>query len=414
MRLPIELEVASSGYGRQREARLILLLIVSLGLAASCKKEHKTLTVLPIASPVSGAGTEPNLSLAADGRLLLSWVEPATGGGKALRFSTLSGSSWSTPKTVYAGSTREDSPSEGPLVVEAPDHRFYAAWTQVSISTKAAYKEDIFTSSSMDGGQVWSAPRPVNLDHTTSEHGYLSLAAGPDGNPNLLWLDGREDAEKHRYHLMSAALNPASSVEQILDDDVCTCCPTAMVATPHGLVAAYRDHQAGEIRDISVIRSVGGKWLEPQPVSHDGWRINGCPTNGPALAAHGSQVALAWFTAANDQPALKVSVSADEGATWSAPVMVSAEAPLGRAAVAFLSDGSVVVLWVESGKEASQLLTRRVGTDGHLDPLRSLSTAGVHGRPRAFAVGDHILATWAEGESAPALKTAFIALTSSP
>jgi hypothetical protein len=410
MNLPGTFEVARSGNRRRGVAGLISLLIASVGLAVGCKREQKTLAVIPISPPIAGAAVEPNLSLAADGRLLLSWVEPGTGGGKALRFSALAGSSWSPSKTVYAGSKREDSPSEGPVVTEGPDHRFYAAWTQVSLSTKAAYKEDIFASSSADGGQTWSAPRPVNQDHTTSEHGYLSLAAGPDGNPDLLWLDGREDAQKHRYHLMSAGLNTAPTVEQILDDDVCTCCPTAMVATPHGLVAAYRDHQGGEIRDISVVRSVGGKWLEPQPVSHDGWRINGCPTNGPALAAHGSQVALAWFTAANDQPAVKISVSADEGASWSKPVVVSSQTPLGRAAVALLPDGSAVVLWVGPGKGVSQLLARRVGSDGHLDPVLSLSTAGVQGRPRARAVGDQILAAWAEGESAPVVKTAFVDL----
>ena len=74
-----------------------------------------------------------------------------------------------------------------------------------------------------------------------------------------------------------------------MDADVCTCCTTSVVETAAGPIAAYRDHQGG-VRDISVVRYLDGRWTPPSTVHRDNWEIDGCPTNGPVLAARGSDV----------------------------------------------------------------------------------------------------------------------------
>ena len=48
-------------------------------------------------------------------------------------------------------------------------------------------------------------------------------------------------------------------------------------------------------------RYVNGKWLAPQSVFNDNWKIAACPVNGPALAAHGRNVAMTWFTVKQEQ-----------------------------------------------------------------------------------------------------------------
>jgi hypothetical protein len=50
-----------------------------------------------------------------------------------------------------------------------------------------------------------------------------------------------------------------------------------------------------EVRDIAVARYESGRWSEPVYPGAEGWRIEGCPVNGPALAADRDRVALAWF-----------------------------------------------------------------------------------------------------------------------
>ena len=78
-----------------------------------------------------------------------------------------------------------------------------------------------------------------------------------------------------------------------------------------GPVAAYRDRSEAEIRDIAVRRLVGGEWSEPVHVGEDNWEIRGCPVNGPALAARGEDVAIAWFTGAGGTAKVSVAFSAD-------------------------------------------------------------------------------------------------------
>jgi hypothetical protein len=44
-------------------------------------------------------------------------------------------------------------------------------------------------------------------------------------------------------------------------------------------------------------------------VHSDNWKIDACPVNGPAIAATGRRVAVAWFTAANDTARVKLAFS---------------------------------------------------------------------------------------------------------
>jgi hypothetical protein len=75
-------------------------------------------------------------------------------------------------------------------------------------------------------------------------------------------------------------------------------------------------------------------------------------------------VAIAWFTAANDAPRVKLSFSTDAGANFGAPVTVDDGNPLGRVDAVLLDDGSAVVSWVESSSEGSSLRIRRIRADG--------------------------------------------------
>jgi len=110
--------------------------------------------------------------------------------------------------------------------------------------------------------------------------------------------------------------------EAALDTRVCECCQTSAVMTADGPVVVYRDRSEAdkEIRDISIVRLKGGKWSAPRPVFQDGWQLNGCPVNGPAVAAAGPRVAVAWFTGADKTSRVKLAFSADAGETFGQPV----------------------------------------------------------------------------------------------
>jgi hypothetical protein len=88
------------------------------------------------------------------------------------------------------------------------------------------------------------------------------------------------------------------------------------------VILAYRDRSEGEIRDISIIRYAGGYWNSPYTLHKDDWTIAGCPVNGPMLANHENNVAIAWYTSPNSTPTVNVAFSKDEGASFDAPLRV--------------------------------------------------------------------------------------------
>jgi hypothetical protein len=228
-------------------------------------------------------------------------------------------------------------------------------------------------------------------------------------------------AEGHTGHetgamtLRAARLNADGSTadEAKIDGRVCECCPTTAVATTRGALVAYRDRTDSEVRDIAVLRLENGTWHGPTYVHADNWKINACPVNGPALAAHGDHVALAWFTGVGDTPRVFVSFSKDGGRTFGRPVQVSDAQTLGRVDVVMLDDGRAVVSWLEFLPGASECRARIVAPDGTREPSFIITTSTADrqaGYPRMVRSGKELVFAWTATRPTPQVKTAVVAL----
>ena len=139
----------------------------------------------------------------------------------------------------------------------------------------------------------------------------------------------------------------------MIDDFVCDCCRTDVAIASTGRVAVYRDRTAGEIRDIYITRQIDGDWQEGARLSNDDWEIAGCPVNGPAIVANGDLVAVAWVTAANNQPVVQAKISTDAGATFGEPIVISKLNVVGQVDIEILNDNAVGVSWVEKNNAGS-------------------------------------------------------------
>ena len=149
--------------------------------------------------------------------------------------------------------------------------------------------------------------------------------------------------------------------EALLDARVCDCCGTASAQTDEGAVVAYRNRSDDEIRDIYLTRFTNGEWTEPVAVHNDGWRIEGCPVNGPAILARGQEVVVAWFTMADGEPLVKLARSVDQGSQFDPPIRINTENSLGRVDLAWLANGDLVVSYlVDRGEQAAVRLARVV------------------------------------------------------
>ena len=368
--------------------------------------------VLELDPPAAAGAMAPNLAPGVDGEALLAWVEP-DGSGKRVRLSRLSGMKWSKAATIAAGERVMASWADVPALVRAADGMMIGSWG----TSGHGEATDLHLGRVRPGGE-WKPLGRAHDDQSETEHGFASFVADGDG-AIAVWLDGRATARGQPTALRAVRVGDGGLSEPaLLDESVCDCCPTAAAATDRGPVVVYRDRDAKETRDISIIRRVGGGWTEPAAVHADGWTIKGCPVNGPAVAARGSVVAVAWYTEAAGKPTVRVAFSQDSGARFGAPIEVDGPAgsrvPLGRVAVALDGAGDALVTWMaaRSGGAAAEILVRRVGAAGGTGPERTVATtraARSSGIPRALRVDEWLLVAWSDS-AARRLRVSAIAL----
>ena len=395
-----------------------------LGSAAAASSSAAATLLLGAASdlpnPAARGSLAPNLTPAPGERSILSWLEPSDK-GLALRFSIWDQHTWGGVGTVVRRSDFDKYAEAPATVLMLGDGSLIAVWGQEIPSSGKWPGSYLYAAASHDGGATWSAPTVVHSDRSISEHSFSSIVAIARDRAALIWLDARDYASKNRYRLMSATVDASGKVsgEQTIDDDVCTCCPTSLAATPKGLVAAYRDHTPREIRDIGIISQEEGRWGQPRILHRDGWHINGCPVNGPAVSSQGTDVAVAWFTAANGAPTVNLALSHDSGATFTKQVVLDSAAsgrrPVGRAALVLLRGAGAVALWLRQDPGGAEIVFKALEappeTDSAAPTVLARGKIDGLGYPRMQQVGAALVISWGgAGGDMKAVKTAAIPL----
>jgi len=241
-------------------------------------------------SPAPATSAQPQLAVGSDGRVYLSWLEK-TDGGHRFQLASLEGERWSDPRSIAEGDRFFANWADVPSIFALSSGTLAAHWLEYSGPGKYAY--DVKLRLSDDDGATWSAPVSPHHDGTQTEHGFVSFFERPEGGLGLIWLDGRDFAEHGSEGMegmqaemaLRAALfdGTVPGPDAAVDSRVCECCPTAAVRTTDGVVVTYRDRSSEEVRNIAVARLEGDRWTEPAHVHDDGWRIPGCPVNGPAF-----------------------------------------------------------------------------------------------------------------------------------
>jgi hypothetical protein len=386
---------------------LLSLLVVASFVAAmhgAGAVELSAPGVEDMASPAGPGSAEPNLAVDGDGRVYLSWLEPTNDSGHALRFATNDERAWEPTRTIRSGRDFFVNWADFPSIEVVGPRHLVAHWLQRT--GRGSYAYGVRLSQSRDGGASWDAPITPHRDSGQAEHGFVAL--WPErGGTGAVWLDGRKlalppDRQKKEMMLVATTLraNGTLAGESTIDQRTCDCCQTAAAVTSNGPVLAYRDRSPDEIRDIYVVRRVRGRWTTPVAVNNDGWHINACPVNGPALAAQGSDVVIAWFTAPNDSARVKVAFSEDAGATFGRPIVVDGGNPAGRVDAMLLGDRRALVSWIERTRGDTAAVMARVvspaGPRGAPVTIAASSAARASGFPRMVLAREHAIFAWTE------------------
>ncbi len=373
-----------------------------------------------IAAPAVAGSRFPSLARGSDGTLVMSWIEPGAEGEYRLRYSTWAGSGWMDPQTVAAGRDWFINWADFPSVVPGDERVWAAHWLQQRPGS--VYSYDVRLAMSSDAGHTWSAPMTPHHDGTATEHGFASLLPA-GGSARVVWLDGRDTAGEHDHSghgggamtlrsTVVTRLGQQTRAEEVLDPRVCDCCQTDVAMAREGAVVVYRDRSDGEIRNISVLRLTAGGWSNPVNVADDGWRIDACPVNGPAVDARGDTVAVAWFTAP-DRPRVRLAFSLDGGRTFGPPVEVATGQTAGRVDVVLLPDGRAAVSWLADSPGGARLLVRAFSTEGPAGAATTIAASDVarsSGFPQMALAEGGLLFAWTQSGAEPRVRAAFARL----
>lgn len=404
------------------------IMIASALLAVVCHC-NKVVAFSDSANPPSKPGSmAPNITVDESG-LYLTWIELGNSEQKAdshedktsqLRFAKFTDEGWSEPKTIVSRSDFFANWADVPSLARAKDGNLYAHWLQKS--SAGTYSYDVAVARSIDDGKSWQTLGIVHQDKTNTEHGFCSMLTDASG-VRAFWLDGREMAsqsgEKSDGHggsgnmtLRTARIEKNEMAPSILlDSRVCECCGTSAAMTDSGSLIVYRARSENEVRDIFIVRQDGNNWTKPMAVHDDGWQIAACPVNGPAVAANGKEVAIAWFTLANNTQTVKVAFSHDAGATFGKPVIVDDTQPVGRVDIVLLESGEAIVCWLDRNITSGAIKLQRISPKGVKgDPFEVTQSSDSRrvGFPKIGRSGSNLLIVWTLNTQPTQLEAAVI------
>ena len=367
-------------------------------------------------APVGGGSSLSRVVTGADGGVYLSWVSRRDD-MSILSYSKLANGVWQAPQVITQGDDWFINWADFPSLAVNED-TMAAHWLRKS--AQGPYDYDVNAAFYHEASQSWGEAITVHKDGVSAEHGFVSMLPMSGGRTFISWLDGRNTrmsanqagaAADHEGHGASGAMTLRAGIfdreggtlqEWQLDGRVCDCCQTSAAMAASGPVVVYRDRSDDEIRDTYITRLIEGRWSRPVAVHHDGWKIAGCPVNGPSVAALGEQLAVVWFSAKNESPEVKLALSRDSGATFSTPLMVADETTIGRVGASYLSSGDIALSWMDARGDSARIMLALYDADGALlervEVAKSRSSRR-SGFPVITSLGDDVYVTWTDIEA---------------
>jgi hypothetical protein len=287
---------------------------------------------------------------------------------------------------------------------------------------------------SQDGGASFTRATALPGSEAAGNRGWESTAVDRDGRVVAVWLDHREMASSggsmhHEGHDHASAGTPnadgavraessklyfatldGTSGARSVTGGVCYCCKTAVTTGPDGAIyAAWRHVYPGNLRDIAftISRDGGRTFTAPARVSADGWSLDGCPENGPALAVgidgviHALWPTMVAAATSDGEPALALFHAAGRnGDAFSPRERMVTEGTPRHPQLAATSAG-LVAAWDEQIASGSRRVVLAHVTHGGSDPAhfsREIVSGSARAQTPAIAgTSDAVVIAWAEG-----------------
>ncbi|MFN1833918.1 hypothetical protein AB2B38_001545 [Balneola sp. MJW-20] len=388
-----------------------LLLFFALSISCSRPGNTNSFEDHPAGKDISSF---PRFYQVNDTLLFMSWVETKDD-SSSLRYSTFSNDGWSDPLDVAKGTDWFINWADFPEL--AANNEGLVASTWLKKSSPDTYSYDTWIQVSGSG-----KPFVVHNDSTKTEHGFVSMEMVTDSTFMVVWLDGRQTADRERSEysdinksmsLRGALLDLSGRVlnRYLIDDSVCDCCNTSLTKTQNGLIVFFRDRNENEIRDIKFARFDGEEWNNPELVAPDNWQIAACPVNGPSSSYEDGKTLVSWFTGANNKAAVKWRIIDGDSP---AEIRISDNnSPEGRVQ-ALLRNSRVFISWIDRN---GILLVNEYDLQGKFisQPFKEEITKNRNtGFPQLSMVDNNLVVAWTSvTETGKSLRTRIIDLPNS-
>ena len=389
--------------------RYLAFISIMISLLVSCKTEtsksepavlvnNRHTAIIEIKNPSLINSSLPRLFSNGED-LLMSWIQNKDSIA-SLKYSKFNGINWTAPTEIISGSDWFVNWADFPAIA---DNNGSVLTNILKKSAEGTYTYDIHLQLYSKQKNTWKNNILLNQDGIKSEHGFVSMLPYNNDSFFVTWLDGRTlvgvPKENEQMTLRAAFIDAEGEISNdiLLDDKTCECCNTAATMTSNGPIVAYRDRSDTEIRDISIVRFVNGNWTAPKNVYQDHWEIPGCPVNGPAIDSFNDAVALAWFTAENDNPRIQVSFSENQGETFGLQYRVDNGNAIGRVDIVMIDQNNAVVSWMEPDGIDTLIQILKVSSNGEKNmPITITKTRSERssGFPQLEVVGDKLYLAW--------------------
>jgi hypothetical protein len=393
-------------------------------------------------SPARGTAASADPSLAIDpasGDLLLTWV-----GGDSTAWhlyfarSADQGTSWSAPVRVTPD-TGEVKPhgEASPRLVAGPGGRLAVVWVRdVPVATRKWPASAVRVSRSLDGGRSWLGPVTINDDTMAAPVGHNFQGAAWAGDSGLVaaWLDERTGAEPVAHHHDRAATAHDSTSEadatiylaaspdfgrswnanQPTWGGACPCCRITLARQADGgVVAAWRQHFPGNVRDV-VTATVAPEPRAPERVHDDAWEYPGCPHNGPGVSVgDDGRRHVVWYTGAPGRVGLYYTAVGGAAARAPVPLVTGKSLPSVHGSVAALADGGAVAAF-DAGADGARVISvaeLRDGEGGARIGTVPGSAGGAYPQVVAISASTAVVAWTARSDGLSELRLARVALS---
>jgi hypothetical protein len=281
---------------------------------------------------------------------------------------------------------------------------------------------EVKTARSRDGGRTFIDEKSLQAAGAIGERGWQASTLDASGKLHSIWLDHRAMAAakaagnqaEHKGEHDGAAMAQRSGLyyaadgvpERELLKGVCYCCKTALATGPKGeIYAAWRHVFAGNMRDMGFTASRdGGRTFTPLVrVSQDGWSINGCPDDGPAMAVERTgTIHLVWPTVKDEAGVIHYATSRNNAA-FSIPARVPTLGGPKPSHPQVIVDGRgrVFIAWDEVTAGVRRAAIVRVTAGAQATPTFGKPTLIAESGPSSYpvmaAVDGGVVAAWTSG-----------------